>query len=115
MKESIVKFSKESKEVLNYLLNKSKTSKTEKMMLKAISKKTELIKINKNYGNPIAKKLIPKEYIIKHHAKNLFRVELPCFWRMLYTIRTEENTIEIIAFVIDILDHKKYNKKLKYD
>jgi len=110
----IISFSDESKKVLNYLLIKSKTSKTERMMLKAIKNKTELIKINKNYGNPIAKKLIPKEYLLKHNAKNLFRVELPCFWRMLYTIKSEDNTIEIIAFVIDILDHKDYNKKFNY-
>ena len=114
MKQVKIVFSDESKKVLAYLLAKSKQSKTERMMLKAISKKTNLIKIDKNYGNPIAKKLIPKEYILKHNAKNLFRVELPCFWRMLYTIRAEYNTIEIIAFVIDILDHKNYNKKFDY-
>ncbi len=110
-----IEFSDESKKVLNYLLKRSKTSKTEKMMLKAISRKINIIKSNVDYGNSIAKRLIPKEYILKHHAKNLFRVELPCYWRMLYTIRTEENTIEIVAFVIDILDHKKYNKEFKYN
>ncbi len=110
-----IEFSDESKKVLNYLLTKSKTSKTEKMMLKSISRKINIIRNKVHYGNSITKRLIPKEYIIKHHAKNLFRVELPCFWRMLYTIKAEENTIEIIAFVIDILDHKKYDKKFKYD
>ena len=110
-----IEFSDESKKVLNYLLTKSKTSKTEKMMLKSISRKINIIKNKVDYGNSIAKKLIPKEYRLKYDTKNLFRVELPCFWRMLYTIRAEENTIEIIAFVIDILDHKKYNKKFEYN
>ena len=59
----------------------------------------------------IAKRLIPKEYGVK----NLFRVELPNFWRMIYALRTEENQIEIIAFVLDIFDHKKYNKRFGYN
>jgi len=40
----------------------------------------------------------------------LFRVELPNFWRMYYTLTDDENQIEIIAFVLDILDHKEYDK-----
>jgi len=114
MKPVKIVFSDESKKILKYLLSKSKHSKAEKMMLKAIGRKTKLIQIDKNYGKPIAKRLIPKEYLSKHNANNLFRVELPCFWRMLYTIRAEDNTIEIIAFVIDILNHKDYNKKFDY-
>lgn len=36
------------------------------MLLKALNQKIELIKINPHYGNPIPKKLIPKEYIEKY-------------------------------------------------
>ena len=72
----------------------------------------EIIKINPRYGNPIAKILIPKEYEHKYEATNLFRVELPNFWRMLYTVKNEE--IEIIAFILDIVNHKEYNKKFGY-
>ncbi len=44
---------------------------------------------------------------------NLFRVELPNFWRMLYTL-TAEGDVEIIAFILDIIDHKTYDKKFGY-
>jgi len=44
----------------------------------------------------------------------LFRVELPNFWRMLYTLVEGGTKIEIIAFVIDILDHKNYDKVFGY-
>lgn len=93
-------------------LKRNANSKTEKTLLKAIEKKIEIIKTNHRYGDPIAKILIPEEYKRRYEAHNLFRVELPNFWRMLYTIKGDE--IEIIAFVLDIIDHKDYNKKFGY-
>lgn len=84
------------------------------MILNAVHKKIELIKSNVHYGNPIAKKLIPEEYKVKYGVINLFRVKLPKFWRMLYTLTNGETEIEIIAFVLDIVDHKEYNKKFGY-
>ena len=84
------------------------------MIFNAVNKKIELIKLNIHYGNPIAKKLIPEEYKIKYGIANLFRIELPQFWRMLYTLTNGETEIEIIAFVLDVIDHKTYNKKFGY-
>ena len=112
-KKSRVILSPEAKEVYIYLNNKAPSSKAERMLLKAIKDKVELIKENRGYGNPIAKSLIPKEYRQKYGVTNLFRVELPCFWRMLYTLKGKSE-IEIIAFVVDIMDHKKYNRKFGY-
>ena len=48
-----------------------------RVILKAINKKVELIKVNPHYGNPISKKLIPQEYKENYGITNLFRVELP--------------------------------------
>jgi hypothetical protein len=73
-----------------------------------------LIKSNPHYGNPIAKKLIPQEYKDKYGVSNLFRIELPNFWRMLYTLTDGETNIEIIAFVLDVIDHPTYDKKFGY-
>ena len=56
--------------------------------------------------------MIPKEYKIKYGVTNLFRIELPQFWRMLYTLTNGD--IEIIAFVLDVIDHKTYDKKFGY-
>lgn len=106
--------SKEAEEVFRYLQAASKTSKIEKSILKGFYKKIDFIKTNFQYGNPISKRLIPKEYTEKYKITNLFRVELPNFWRMLYAVNEEESQIEIIAFVLDIIDHKAYNKKFKY-
>jgi len=109
-----VVLSPEAEEIYKYLNEQAPDSKIERSILNAVQKKTELIKANIHYGEPIAKNLIPQEYIIKYGITNLFRVELPNFWRMLYTLTNGESEIEIIAFVLDIIDHDKYNKKFGY-
>jgi len=113
MKEVRVILSKTAEEVYKRLNSEAETSKQSKMMLKAVNDKVGLIKANIHYGNPIAKNLIPERYKIEYEIKNLFRVELPAFWRMLYTLKSE-NEIEIIAFVIDIINHPEYDKKFGY-
>ena len=114
MKKVRVVFSPEAEEVYKYLNEQATHSKTERTILNAINKKIELIKVNFHYGNPIAKNLIPEEYKVKYGVTNLFRVELPNFWRMLYTLTAGETKIEIVAFVLDIIDHKEYDKKFGY-
>ena len=83
MKTVRVILSPEAEEVYKYLNEQAPTSKTERMILNSVNKKVELIKANHHYGEPIAKKLIPKEYKVKYSVTNLFWVELPNFWRML--------------------------------
>ena len=114
MKIVKVILSPEAEEVYKYINKESEATKGERMLLKAINQKIELIKANPHYGDPISKNLIPKEYIQKYEITNLFRVELPNFWRMLYTLTNGGTSIEIISFVLDIIDHKTYNKKFGY-
>ncbi|MFH1445695.1 MAG: hypothetical protein ABIF08_04445 [Nanoarchaeota archaeon] len=114
MKAIRIKLSPEAEEVFRYLNKEAPDSKTERMILKAINQKVDLIKSNPHFGDPIVKKLIPKEYKQKYGVTNLFRVELPAFWRMLYTLTDEESEVEIIAFVLDIIDHEEYDKKFGY-
>lgn len=112
--QATILLSPEAAEVYDYLKENAAGSKTERMLLKAIHGKADIIKTNTHYGESVAKHLIPEEYISKYNAANLFRVELPAFWRMLYTLKKDESEVEIIAFVLDIIDHKKYNKKFNY-
>ncbi|MFH0752241.1 MAG: hypothetical protein V1914_01455 [archaeon] len=107
-----VHLSPEAEETYNYLKKQAKIAKIERTILNALHKKSELIKTFPDYGDKIPQKLIPQKYKIKYGITNLFRVELPNFWRMLYTIKG--HNIEIIAFVLDILNHKDYNKKFGY-
>jgi len=113
MKEIRVVLSQEAEEVYKKLNSEAELNKQSRMILKAVNNKIELIKSNIHYGNPIAKTLIPEEYQIKYGITNLFRVELPAFWRMLYTLTNNEK-VEIIAFVLDIIDHPSYDGKFGY-
>ncbi|MEK6848797.1 MAG: hypothetical protein AABX65_04160 [Nanoarchaeota archaeon] len=84
-------------------------SGTEEMrLLRSIQQKIEFIKANPFYGDNISKNLIPKEY----NVQNLWRVELSQFWRMLYTIKGDQ--IEIICFILEIVNHSEYNDIFKY-
>ena len=114
MKDVRVILSKDAEEAYRYLDEHAFESKIDRSIFNSINKKVELIKDNPHYGEPISKSLIPKEYIEKFGVTNLFRVELANYWRMLYTLTDGESTVEIIAFVLDIIDHKKYDKKLGY-
>lgn len=113
MKNVRVILSPEAEEVYKRLNSEAESNKQSRMILKSVNQKVELIKSNFHYGNPIAKNLIPEEYKQKYAITNLFRVELPTFWRMLYSL-TNNDEIEIIAFVLDIVDHQDYDKKFGY-
>lgn len=104
--------SPEAKEVYRHLNERAPHSKFERMMLKAIDQKSELIKANKHYGTVLEDYRIPKEYRTRYEVGNVFKVDLPGFWRMLYTL-TKEESVEVIAFVLDIMDHRQYDRKFK--
>lgn len=80
-------------------------------MLNSINRVTEILKHNPQHGDPIPKRLIPNS-LLKEGIQNLYRVELSNFWRMLYTI--EGTKIEILVFVLNIMNHKEYNKLFGY-
>ena len=99
-------------EIVGQQTKEGKENTEEMQLLRSIKQKTEFIKANPFYGDNLPKALIPNEYTIKYSAKNLWRVELTNYWRMLYTIKGDQ--VEIICFVLDILDHKEYNKNFGY-
>jgi len=88
------------------------TSSKDITLLNAINRIFGVIVTNPFYGENAKKDLIPSEYRQKYDADNLFIVDLPDYWRMIYTLESDE--IEIIAFVLDIIDHDGYNKKFKF-
>jgi len=95
----------------SYLELKRRNDAEAKSILNSIERIKVILKDNPQYGDPIPKRLIPREFI-KHGIQNLYRVELSNYWRMLYTI--EGNKIEIFLFVLTIVDHKEYNKLFGY-
>lgn len=88
-------------------LKKSK-HKVDQSIYKSIKEKIKTIKENPKIGESIKKKFIPNEYLEKYGVTILFKLRLANYWRLLYTINNN-NDIEIIVFIIDVLDHKKYD------
>ena len=96
----------------SYLELKKRTDKESQSILRSIDRIREILKTNPQYGQPIAKNLIP-DFMKKQGITNLYRAELSNFWRMLYTI--EGNKLEIFLFVLNIVDHLAYNKIFRYN
>ena len=96
-------------QVVGEQAKEGKENTDEMQLLRSINQKKDLIKANPFYGDNIEKKKIPK---IHYNVQNLWRVELTGYWRMLYTIKGDK--VQIICFVLDIIDHKKYDKLFGY-
>lgn len=103
---------KKLNEIVGKQIESGKENSTEMQLIKSIKQKIAFIKDNPFYGDPVAKNLIPQEYKALYQTTNLFRAELSQFWRMLYTLKGDE--IEIITFVLDIIDHPTYDNKFGY-
>lgn len=99
-------------ELVGQQLMEGKESTEEIQLLRSIKQKMDFIKANPFYGNNIPKALIPHECIVTYKVSNLWRVELTNYWRMLYTIKGDQ--VEIICFVLDVINHKDYDKKFGY-
>ena len=103
---------KDLNETVGEQRNKGVLSSKDITLLNAINRLFDIIVDNPFYGENAKKDLIPNEYRQKYDASNLFIADLPDYWRMIYTLESDE--IEIIAFILDILDHPSYNKKFGF-
>jgi len=88
------------------------TKSDRQTLLRSIEQKVALLKDNPEYGTHIPKDRIPKEYVKAYEVSNLWKVNLSGAWRMLYTVRGSD--VEIIALILDIVDHGAYDKKFGY-
>jgi hypothetical protein len=70
------------------------------------------LKKNPFIGKNIPKNLIPKEYIKKFGIDNLRKYDLPNAWRLVYTLKG--NDIMIFSVILEWMDHKSYERRLKY-
>ena len=93
-------------------LQRGVTSSVNQTILRSIERVRGWLKDNPFAGEQVQKSMIPKFYVDKHGIANLWRIELSNYWRLVYTIQSNE--IEIIDFVLNIVDHKKYDKIFGY-
>lgn len=89
-------------------------------LFRGVEEKIGILKNSCDYGTQIPKKQIPKKYFEQYEVTNLWKIGLPDFWRMIYTLKqpqreiSEVDIIDIWLDVLDIIDHNKYNKIFGY-
>jgi Txe/YoeB family toxin of Txe-Axe toxin-antitoxin module len=95
---------------IRFLDEKTKQAyeKADKKLKKWLDSTFEKIEKDAFCGIQIQKKLIPKEYAVN----NLWKYDLPCGWRLLYSVENQE--IVIVAIIIEWLNHKEYEKRFKF-
>ena len=81
-------------------------------LLKLIDKGIAKLIEDYNTGQKIQKRLWPRYYKQKYGINNLWRLRLDNYWRMIYTILSEEIRIE--AIILEVLNHKVYEKRFGY-
>ena len=92
---------------------KEKDVKFNRQLLKAIEREKDCLLIDPHRGFQIQKSKIPKEMVTEYGLTNLWKINLPDYWRMLYTITGNE--LEIISILLEFMDHQKYDKLFGYE
>jgi len=118
-KEIKIKFSSEANKQYDELslivegeLKRGVKSSFHQSLLRAIDRNKNLLRRDPFLGDQVPKRLILKVYIEKYCVDNLWRIELPGRWRLLYNI--VGNEVEVTSFILDFFDHKKYNRVFGY-
>lgn len=84
----------------------------EKQLFAFISRAIDDLKENPLCGIKIPKKLWPKEYIKKYRITNLWKYNLPNYWRLIYTLIGDE--VKIVSMILEWMTHKNYEKRFSY-
>ena len=81
-------------------------------LLKAIEREKNNLKIDPQHGIHISRQNISKTTVARYGTDRLWKVDLVGYWRMIYTLTGDE--VKIVAFVLEFMDHNKYNKIFDY-
>jgi len=89
-------------------------------LLAAIDAKIVLLKQSPDFGIHIPRRVVPSKYLQLYCVTNLWKVDLPGYWRMIYTIRQPQRgnsrveVLEILLDILDVVDHKEYDRIFGY-
>ena len=75
---------------------------------KGIKRAIRFIQEDFSCGRNVKKELIPKKLIADYAINNLWIYDLPNGWRLIYSVTS--NKIEIIAAILNWMDHKDYER-----
>jgi hypothetical protein len=77
-----------------------------------VDKALDVLKENMFAGQLIEKKKFPKIYVQKYGVTNLYKYNLDRSSRLTYTIVGDESGLAVV--VLEILNHKEYEKRFGY-
>ena len=81
-------------------------------LIRIIEKGMAKLMASPEAGKHIQRRLIPREYLAEYGVTNLWKLNLDSYWRLIYTL--EGDNVKLYAIVLEVLDHKKYNRKFGY-
>ena len=99
---------------------KGVTNPLHQILLKSIDDKISILKVHYDYGVHIPRRNVAHKYELLYDVTNLWKVNLAGAWRMIYTLKQpqrEDPEVEIISIwldVLDIINHKEYDKIFGY-
>ena len=77
-----------------------------------VDKALDVLKENMFAGQLIEKKKFPESYVQKYGVRNLYKYNLDKSKRLIYTLAADESGIAVV--VLEILNHKEYEKRFGY-
>ncbi len=77
-----------------------------------VDKALDVLKENMFAGQLIEKKKFPKTYVQKYGITNLYKYNLDKAHRLTYTLAADASGIAVV--VLEIMDHKEYEKRFGY-
>ena len=80
--------------------------------MRGIRNAIDILRDNTHYGIQLPKKQIPNKYIELYGVENLWIIEMPLYWRLIYTVNSTE--VEVINLKLDFYDHPGYDKVFNY-
>lgn len=108
-----MRFSKEFSEEYAKLKQRAESGRGDaKYLVRIIDKGIAKLKRDREAGKRIPKRRIPRDYLIKYGVTNMWKLNLDRYWRMIYTIVGDE--IRLVSIIIEVLNHKKYDRKFGY-
>ena len=107
---SDIRFADESLKEAFYKLEKGDSS--EKELFRFINQAIDNIEKNAFCGIQVPKKIIPKEYMRKYGAKNLWKYNLPNAWRLIYTLSGSKAVV--VSLILEWMTHPEYERRFGY-
>jgi len=82
-------------------------------LYRIIKRGLDVLRENMEVGEKVEKRKWPRMYVRRYGIRNLFRLDLDRNYRLTYTIIADGS--KKVVCVLEVMDHKTYNRRFGYD